>query len=177
MIRLRILFFLTTFILCAGNAFSQTSIYDAYNALDESEQIVIDTIIYEFNLDHYEFLGEKSTIKSLLLAVAVPFDPEKAQQHEESEGHVHDDAEKLNVAMVRAADEDEGDLIVNIGPYKLTYKTLYTVGVSEKEITFQVTNDEDYVPGRKPGEPDPKIIERIANRLQGTIHGSTITLP
>jgi hypothetical protein len=180
MFHLRILFLLIAFILCTNNAFSETSIIDAYNSLDESEKFIIDTIIEEFRSDHYEFLGEKSTPHTLLLAIGIPFDPTLDKSHDESDGHDHSDDEKLNVVMVRATEEDaqlNNNLVLDIGPYKLTYKELYVVEISEKKITFQVTSDTSDVPGRKSAVPDPKLIERIASRLEGTIQGNTISLP
>jgi hypothetical protein len=171
---------LISFIFCASNSFAQTDIIDAYNSLDESEQFIFDTILVEFKSEHYEFLGEKSTIQNLLLAVGIPFNPNLDKSHDESDGHDHDDTEKLNVVMVRAAEEDtelNNNLVKDIGPFKLTYKTLYVVEISENKIKFQVSTDEDYVPGRKPGVPDPKIIERIASHLKGTVQGDCIILP
>jgi len=178
MLQLRILFLLIPFILFTGNAFAADSIIDQYNSMDESEKLIFDTILEEFKTDHFVFIGEKSTPQTLLLAIAVPFNPDLDKSHDESDGHDHANDEKLNVSMVRATDKDNSNLIITIGPYKLTYKELYTVNLSEKNITFQVTTDESEVDGRKPGVPDPKIIERIASRLQGTIQvSSTITLP
>jgi hypothetical protein len=177
---LRIFLLSISFILFACNAFSQTGTSKEYTSLDESEELIINTIIEEFRSDHYEFLGEKSTTQKLFLAVAVPFDPDKDPSHEESEDHVHGENEQLNVVMVRATDEDvklNNNLIKTIGPYKLTYKELYTVGLHNKKIIFEVSTDDDNVPGRKSGVPDQKIIERIASRLKGTIQGNTINLP
>jgi len=149
--------------------------------MDESEKFIFDTMLEEFKTDHYVFIGEKSTPQTLLLAVGVPFNPDIDKSHDESDGHDHKHDEKLNVTMVRATAKDEelnSNLVKTIGPYKLTYKVLYIVNLSEKNITFQVTTDESEVDGRKPGVPDPKIIERIASRLKGTIQvSSTITLP
>ena len=181
MLHIRILFILISFILCTSNTFAAGNIIDAYNSMDESEKFIFDTILKEFRSDHYEFIGEKSTPQTLLLAFAVPFDQDADKSHDESDGHDHKHDEKLNVAMVRATDKDaelNSNLIITIGPYKLTYKELYIVNLSEKNITFTVTTDESEVDGRKPGMPDPKIIERIASRLKGTIQvSSTITLP
>jgi hypothetical protein len=146
--------------------------------MDESEKFIFDTILEEFKSDHYLFIGEKSTPQTLLLAFGVPFNPDADKSHDESDGHEHKHDEKLNVSMVRATDKDAENLIITIGPYKLTYKELYVVNLSEKNITFTVTTDESEVDGRKPGVPDPKIIERIASRLKGTIQvSSTIALP
>jgi hypothetical protein len=181
MLNLRILFLLIPFILFTSNAFSAGSIIDAYNSMDESEKLIFDTILEEFKTDHFVFIGEKSTPKTLLLAFGVPFNPDADKSHDESDGHDHKHDEKLNVAMVRATDKDaelNSNLIITIGPYKLTYKELYVVNLSEKNITFTVTTDESEVDGRKPGVPDSKIIERIASRLKGTIQvSSTIALP
>jgi len=147
--------------------------------MGESEKFIFDTILEEFKDDHFVFIGEKSTPQTLLLAVAVPFNPDLDKSHEEADDHDHGDDEKLNVTMVRATDKDAENLIITIGPYKLTYKELYEVNLSEKNITFSVTTDESEVDGRKTGIPDPKIIKRIASRLKGTIEVSstTITLP
>ena len=181
MFHLRILFLLISFILLTSNAFSATSIKDGYNSLDESKKLIINTIIEEFRSDHYEFLGEKSTTEKLLLAIGIPFNPDQDKSHNESDGHDHSDTEKLNVTMVRATAEDaelNSDLVITIGPYKLTYKELYIIDLSEKKITFHVSKDESEVPGRTTGVPDPKIVERIASRLKGTVQvSSTITLP
>ena len=175
---LRILFLLISFILLTSNAFSATSIKEGYNSLDESKKLIIDTIVEEFKADHYEFLGEKSTTETLLLAIGVPFNPDLDKSHKESDDHEHANDEKLNVTMVRATDKDNSNLIITIGPYKLTYKELYIIDLSEKKITFQVSKDESEVDGRTPGVPDPKIVERIASRLKGTVQiSSTITLP
>jgi hypothetical protein len=180
MFRLRILFLLTSFILCTSNAFSATSIIDSYNSLDESKKLIFDTIREEFKSDHYEFLGEKSSLKTLLFALGVPDNPNLDKSHEESNGHEHGEDEHLNVSMVEATKEDaklDHNPVVEIGPFKLTYKKLYVVELSDKNITFQVFTDADGVPGRESGVPDSKLIERIASRLKGTIQGNAITLP
>ena len=179
MLHLRILLVIS-FILCPTIAFPETSIRDSYDSLNESEKLIIDTIVEEFKADHYEFIGEKSTTQTLLFAIGIPFNPDAAESHDESDGHDHSDDEKLNVVMVRATEEDaklNSNLVKDIGPFKLTYKELYVVELTERNITFQVTTDESEVPGRKSGEPDPKLIERIASRLKGTIQGNTIILP
>ena len=174
---IRILFLFISFILFTSNAFSAPSIKEGYDSLNESKKIIINTIVKEFKSDHYEFLGEKSTTERLLLAIGIP----EGQVEPDDHDHEHSDDEKLAVTMVSATDEDaelNSDLVKILGPYKLTYKELYIVNISEKEITFQVSKDESEVPGRTPGVPDPKIIERIADRLKGTVKASsTITLP
>ena len=178
MLHLRILFLLIALIFYTGNVFAAGNMIEAYNSMDESEKFIFDTILEEFKTDHFVFIGEKSTPQTLLLAFGVPFNPDADKSHEESEDHDHKHDEKLNVAMVRATDKDPENLIITIGPYKLTYKELYVVKLSEKEITFQVTTDESEVDGRKPSVPNPKIIDRIASRLKGTIQvSSKITLP
>jgi hypothetical protein len=143
MLHLRILLVIS-FILYPTIAFSDTSIRDSYDSLNESEKILIDTIVEEFKSDHYEFLGEKSTTQTLLFAIGIPFNPNAAESHDESDGHLHDHDEKLNVVMVRATEEDaklNSNLVKDIGPFKLTYKELYVVGLTERNITFQVTTD------------------------------------
>lgn len=177
----RVLFLLIAIVLCATTAFAKT-ILKEYDSLGDSEKQIFDTVVKEFRGEHYEFIGEISTTQKLILALAEPFNPLIAKAHEEEEGedHEHDDDEKLNVKMVRAS-EDDGNInpafIEEFGPIKLTYEKLYVVELSEKKITFEVSTDSSKKPGRKPGVPDPKIIARIASKLQGTVQANSIILP
>ena len=180
MLHLRILLFLTSFILCTSNAFSETGMRDAYDSLAESEKFIIDTLIEEFKSDHYMFLWQKSTPRTLFMAIGKPFNPNAAGSHDEEDGHDHDYDEKLYLVMVHATEEDaklKKNLVVDADTFKLTPKELYVVELSDNKITFQVSSDEDNVPGRKSGEPDPKLIARIASRLKGSIQDNSIILP
>jgi hypothetical protein len=176
----RVLFLLVTTFIYAGSCFANgNDIYEQYKSLAGEEAIVFETIVKEFRNEHYEFIGEISTSKKLFMAYAVPFNPLIAKAHEESEeeDHDHEEDEKLNVKMVRASNDDATDLVESFGPVKLTYEELYVVEIADKKLTVQFSTDASKESGRKPGTPNPKILERIAAKLQGTVQGGTITLP
>jgi hypothetical protein len=178
MTTLRLLFLLAAIFLFTGNCFAK-DIYEQYKSLTGEEALVFETIVKEFRLDHYEFIGEISTSSKLFLAYAVPFNPLIAKAHEEDEedDHEHEEDEKLNVKMVRASDDDATDLVERFGPVKLTYEELYVIELTAKKITFQFSTDASKESGRKPGTPNPEILEHIAATLKGKVEGNTIVLP
>jgi hypothetical protein len=175
---LRVLILLIATLIYAGSCFAN-GIMEQYKSLPGEKALVFETVLKEFRLEHYEFIGEISTLSKLFLAYAVPFNPLIAKAHEEEEGedHEHEEDEKLNVKMVRASNDDAPELVERFGPVKLTYEELYIVEISDKKLTLQFSTDASKVPGRKPGVPNAKIMERIAAKLKGKVEGSTIVLP
>ena len=143
MTTLRVLFLLAATFLYAGSCFANGDIYEQYKSLTGDEALVFETILKEFNHEHYEFIGEMSTTKKLFFAIAEPFNPLIAKAHEEEEGedHEHSEDEKLNIKMVRASRDDAPELVEEFGPVKLTYEKLYVVEITAKKLTFQVSSD------------------------------------
>jgi hypothetical protein len=158
-----------------------------YEELSTKQQTIVDTVLDEFKRHHLFFLPEFSGVLNLTAATARPDadvhegggDSEK--DHGSLEDESHQD-EHLDIKIARATPDKDGKYhtpTMDLMPGRVyTYEKLYTVLISDAQITIESSEVLENVPERSAAKPDPDFVKDLAERVKGQVTGEgRITLP
>lgn len=150
-----------------------------YEELSVNQQDLVDTVLDEFKRHHLFFLPEHSEVLTLTAATARA-DAEPGEGASE-DGHDHSTAdgsyldEHLDIKVFRATPDKNGNYhtpTIQLTPDRIyTYEEMYTVEITDQQITVTATKATDDNPERVKSTPESEFVNDLAERVNGKVTG------